>query len=481
MDKSRYAAGPPISGSLRGGQGAPPRGIPPPTAPYSWGLQDGRGNFAVQPVANAGTMKLKKAAVKIDQVAPVPQFQTAAPKSPAVLSPASGAKSPEGYVLLHDRDLLDGKPAELDVCSPVPAIPTPEPKTTSSQKDNGKSSGASQAVLEDLFARLNSATTSHASEGSTPVKPDKSMFAFEDRLGAASTKLKTTATTGEPVPLEKTSSVESLVEKLFLSEESKKSIQVFADADRAEKVKPDQSEAAKDTGVRDASLAHASKPVGERILVGKSQEELETEYMRKASEYMDALPVEQTSASHLIQVVSKKLCSLYSKDDKSNDSIKARFAFALANYIKKVPKKGLESCSPHSIMPILKDANGDLLKLCAKLVDEKYISLQTLDDVSGMARALLNILPKAEPSIRTLATTTIDTAVAAVESTEAAESVVVKPVSKDAVGNIKEWPAPEKRENSESTLSFSFLFSNFNTNKLQRLLSVHASSRVFPA
>ena len=102
MNKSKYATTPLVAMPLRGGQGAPPRGVPgaaPTTAPSSWGTQDARGNLAVQPVASTGTVKLKKAAVKVVGASSVTQARPATAKSPAVSSLVSISKSPEGYVL----------------------------------------------------------------------------------------------------------------------------------------------------------------------------------------------------------------------------------------------------------------------------------------------------------------------------------------------------------------------------------------------
>ncbi|KAE8826348.1 hypothetical protein CFE70_006684 [Pyrenophora teres f. teres 0-1] len=428
MDKSRYAASPPTSGSMRGGEGAAP-----PSAPSSWGLQDARGNLAVQPVASTGTIKLKKAAVKMVGAAPV-QTRPAAAKSVAVLSPTSGAKSPDGPVPTSSTT------TSRSLITPAPTTSAPGPKIAPVKKDEGVSSHASQATLEGLFARLNSmgpTTPSRKSEGDAPVTPDKNIFAFENRLGTASTKSRATEKTATSISAEKASPVESLAEKLFLSEETKKRTHVFVDAERSKKAKSDKPKVDQATIVRDTTLAQASKPVEERV--GKSQEEFEAEYMRKASEYIDTLPVEQKSASHLIQVISKKLRSLYAKDknDQSKDSVKARFAFALFNYIK-VIKKIPEPCSVDSAKFLLEDADGDFIQLCAKLVEGKYISLQTLDDVSGIVTALLNTLPEADSSITTAT---------AVRKVEVIDSVGVEPVSKDSVENIKGWPAPEKREN----------------------------------
>ncbi|KAI1548800.1 STE14 protein-S-isoprenylcysteine methyltransferase [Pyrenophora tritici-repentis] len=440
MDKSKYADGPPASGSMRGGQGAAP-----PSAPASWGLQDARSNLAVQPVANTGSIKLKKASVKMVGAAPV-QTRPAAAKPVVSLSSTSGAKIPDGPVSTSSTTSASTPKASTTRASLTLA---PEPKIAPVKMNEGGSIHASQAELEGLYARLSSmgpTTPSHKSEGIPSITPGKNMFAFETRLEIASIKGKATEKTTAIMSAEKTSSVESLAEKLLLSENNKKRTQGFVDTERTKKAKTDKPKVVQATVVGD-NLAQASKPAVERV--SESQEDLEAEYMRKASEYIDTFPVEQKTASHLIQAMSKKLRSLYTEDNK--DSIKARFAFALVNYIKNV-KKGSEAFSVDSAKSLLEDANGDLLQLCAKLVEGKYISLQTLDDVSGMATALLNILPEADPSITTAT---------AVYKADVTGSPGVKPVTKGSVENNKGWPTPEKRENRESMFSLC----NINANK----------------
>lgn len=61
--------------------GQQPRGSPIRGAIPSFATQDARSNLAVQPAANAGSFKLKKAAVKIvGAVSPVPAPVKATPK-----------------------------------------------------------------------------------------------------------------------------------------------------------------------------------------------------------------------------------------------------------------------------------------------------------------------------------------------------------------------------------------------------------------
>jgi hypothetical protein len=66
----------------------------PPTASPAWSSEDARSNLAVQPAANAGSLKLKKNAVKIVGAAgpmSTTASQPAAPKSSLLSSPAPGS------------------------------------------------------------------------------------------------------------------------------------------------------------------------------------------------------------------------------------------------------------------------------------------------------------------------------------------------------------------------------------------------------
>lgn len=172
---------------------------------------------------------------------------------------------------------------------------------------------------------------------------------------------------------------------------------------------------------------------GKGKAVSPTRAELEDEYMRKAAAFIHALPDTVEGTPHLIKVVSRKLRQTYAPtvgmDQKSVDAIKARFAYAIAVYINKVLDKGPKTRTAESIKQTLKDVEGEFLKLCSILVDEKYISLSTSDDVAGLVKYMLDIVPKAEPGIQKS-----------------------EPESNLSVSNIKEWPAQTVRENRESIM-----------------------------
>lgn len=148
---------------------------------------------------------------------------------------------------------------------------------------------------------------------------------------------------------------------------------------------------------------------------GLSQQELETEYMRKALEYVNALPGNKGTTAYTFKLVAKKLRDLYIPmmgiSPEEIETLKARYVFAVTNYVKGL-NKGTTSLTADAVEQILESNDGDFLRLCATLVEQKYVALNNLDEIGGLCKTVLNVLPTSEP-----------------------------------VGNMTEWPSREKREN----------------------------------
>ena len=314
-------------------------------------MQDARSNLAVQPAANAGNVKLKKNAVKIvGAVGPTPNTQSRSA-------------------------------APVPTMRPSPALPPVKAKPNE--------------ALDVLFSRLttqSSATPSSTTGSIAPARPDKSLFSFEDRLGATNTEQKKS-----PKDLEQKKSQKDLEQK-----KSQKD--------------PEQE---------------------------KSQKDPEQDYQHKAIEYISALPAGHNTTLQTIQTVSKKLRSSWvpdaKLDTKSNEILKTRYVFAVTSYVK---HKGRKAPTADFVNQVLNDGDGNFLHLCATLVEEKYIALDNLDDVTGLCKMILDILPKPEPASTVPATTT-----ASVAPTSAAQEA--KAVSNDPVDKMTAWPTQEKRENGK--------------------------------
>ncbi|CAN9324084.1 unnamed protein product [Alternaria alternata] len=374
---------------------------PPSAAPSAWASGDARSNLAVQPAANLGSIKLKKNAVKmVGAAGPVPSTASrpAALTLPMASSPNAGLAKVELKVSdgpAYARPTVAPKSSSVEKSTVASSAATTKSDAAAPQKEdpNPTSDAFEESAMDALYARLNSKTvlTPRNPIGSTSVRPEQAKFSFGDRLA-----------------------------------ESK--------ADNTKIVKA-EAEKAEHKGIDGIKVAVVS------------QEELENTYMRKASDYIQAIPDVNGNTASLIKAMSRKLRGSYMPEVKTdvekNEIIKARLAFAVANYINKVLKKRPEQPrTPESIKKTLKDANGDFLRLCAKLVEEGHLSLETLAEVSGIVAAIHNILPKPEPPATPIVTAPTKAASPVASSTEN-----TKPVSKDPTNGMKGWPTQEKREN----------------------------------
>jgi protein-S-isoprenylcysteine O-methyltransferase len=260
--------------------------------------------------------------------------------------------------------------------------------------------------MDALYARLNSKTVlaPRTPVVGTSTRPDEFKFSFGDRLAEA----------------------------------------------KADKLKTDKTELEQAETEKGEAKKADDKHIARVKVAAMSQEVLETAYMRKASDYIQALPDSNENVASLIKAMSRKLRGTFLPEVKidfeKNEIIKARLAFAVANYINKILKKRPEQPrTADSIKQTLKDVDGDFLRLCARLVEEGHISLHTLAEVSGIVATMRDILPKAEPAITTAVKAPPKAAVPVVSSAENS-----RPVSKDPVDSMKGWPTQEKRENRKS-------------------------------
>ncbi|EUC48002.1 hypothetical protein COCMIDRAFT_34565 [Bipolaris oryzae ATCC 44560] len=348
---------------------------------------------AVQPVAKPGALKLKKSAVKILGAA-------SHPTSPSTPSAVSIPLPMTPTASLSDK--LEPLVAE----SSISVSTISNAKAGPSQKEDPNSEDTS-AQIDALFARLNS------KDCKLSALATGSSMAFGNHKNVAPIEGLPSSTTATPVT-ESTS--------------------------------------------KQTTTDGLPKPVQEtEQSTGITQAELENEYMSRASAYMDALPDTKEGTPQLIKVVSNKMRVVYkpltSMDTKEKDVLKARFAFAIANYLNKTLRKGPTECTASFIKQKLEDADGDFLKFCAMLVEEKRMSLETLDDVTGLVKALLDILPK-------------------VELTIVPDMRGSKLVLEDPVDSMKTWPTAEKRNATASprTCILKGVSAVTNINQLQALV-----------
>jgi hypothetical protein len=173
-----------------------------------------------------------------------------------------------------------------------------------------------------------------------------------------------------------------------------------------------------------------------------NQAEIERLYLSQAAAYLEALPNVENVAVQTLKAVSFKLRNSYSRDTKLGvdeiEKLKARYAFAILQYVNKAGKNDDKTVTADSIKKVLQDNDGNMLVLYAKLVEEKCLSHGDIDDIIGLCRLILDILPKADPCAPATSIEPKPAATATIET---------KQMSKDPMDNAKAWPSREKREN----------------------------------
>jgi hypothetical protein len=268
-----------------------------------------------------------------------------------------------------------------------------------------------ESALDELFARLSvqkPSTPPASIKHESPMNREPGPFPFEDASGGQ----KTPDHVAENVPASESTAIE-----------------------------PSKS------SVGDAPVAlHRDAEV--------SQADLEQLYLRKASEYLDALPAGGVVAVNIIKTVSAKLRCTYAPDTKLSaeevEKLQARYAFAVVNCINQVYKQSATPIKSEIVKKALLDCQGDVLALYNRLVEENYLPLNDLEAITGLGKTILDALPKAEP----LATPSAPkAALSAVKSTSNTETTADKtssedsrPASNDSVNSLKGWPTQEKRE-----------------------------------
>ncbi|KAF9691715.1 hypothetical protein EKO04_010499 [Ascochyta lentis] len=377
--------------------------------------QDTQSNFAVQPAANVGTFKLKKNAVKIVS-AGTPLLR--APQRPVTPASSRGTMPLPTPVSLpapglprahqtrsHENERLEATRPAVNSSQPrsVPALPP-------SRIELPPPTLVAKSSLEDMFARLSgasSATPSRPAEEFSPAGPDKSMFSFEDAL---STRTATTSSSHDQV--------------------------------KTQHLQDRSAEPPSTLSVQDPPSIDCH---------GKSQDELEQEYLLKAAEYVSALPPSNDNIAQSIKTVSNKLKASYAPNltrpsPDEVDKLRARCVFAVVTYVNKKVNISQEPLTADFVKKALHDNGGSFLKLCASLVEGNYISLKNIQHVVGVCKNILDVLPKAEGSL------------AGQPNTAGASVSKANPVTStdhrtsagnlayaDPIDGMKAWPSQEKR------------------------------------
>jgi hypothetical protein len=320
---------------------------------------------------------------------------------------------------IHDLGLLPSLVACLcadKFISVEPASPTKPLPSVADQTDSSVPQSAHESELNDLFARLStgviSAPPASAKAASTStVGPAKSEFSFEEPSpGEEKASVPETSTTTLSPPSTKTKASPSIAPVAQKKADSPKVV-----------VKIEEGEDVPRTD--DAP-----------------QKEVEQLYLRKAAEYVSALPGGSNVSVQTIKTVSSKLRSTYAPDVKLTtdeiEKLKARYAFAVVNYINNVLKQSAKPITREAVKKALEDCDGNLLALYGALASKGHVALDDIQSVVGFCKTILDVLLKAEPVVALAAT-----------QTKSATTADSKTASQDPMETLKAWPTQEKREN----------------------------------
>ncbi|KAF2026958.1 hypothetical protein EK21DRAFT_34283, partial [Setomelanomma holmii] len=392
--------------------------------PSSFRTQDARSNLAVQPAANAGNVKLKKAAVKIVSSTTTSGALSTPSRVPvaAGASPTAGASPVPGPVKAKPKE-PEG-PARPVPVAEVELDAAPQPAPPKIEVPAPVSAG--ESALDEMFARLNAMGSAMSStKADTQAPPVKGQYSFDEGPTVKNT----------PVGVLKSYTANPSV----TSDDSRIAVAGNITTTSASETETDlRQEAAKTEKVQDTVQ---SKDV--------SQQDLERAYMRKAAEYIEAIPGGEGTI-HNIRTTSAKLRTSQAPGAQLStadaEKLAARFAFATVNYINKI-KKSEKIITSEATKKALKDAGGNLICLYVQLVQDGYLSLNDLEGIGGLCNTMLAVLPKPEPaSARTTVSATASASAPAPVSTSAPAAVKTETKANDPVENMKAWPTQEKRE-----------------------------------
>ncbi|KAF2106946.1 hypothetical protein BDV96DRAFT_311280 [Lophiotrema nucula] len=162
-------------------------------------------------------------------------------------------------------------------------------------------------------------------------------------------------------------------------------------------------------------------------------EDPEQRYLRKAAAYLDALPASDgTSPVTLMQNVAAMLRKVRRPLNLNASSIpndtKRRYAQAVTDYINNT------------------SGQADFLQMCAQLVADKVIAIDTLDEVDDLCHAIVEYVLSEAPKAPQAPTTAPEPAKAPSTPRKAATTSPA-PIYKDPMIGAKVWPTQEKRDN----------------------------------
>ncbi|KAF2270322.1 hypothetical protein CC78DRAFT_539549 [Lojkania enalia] len=396
-----------------------PGGRPPaPRDNSRTGKQDTRSNLAVQPTAApAGNISLKKKSIKMIGLAPnsLPKLP---PQNLSVM-PVPAKPKEEDRVTIKAEPVSEKIPRSTE----YKGATTPQSKPESTLATNGRPSG--EASLATKFASLQRLRT-------TPVE----LYLFDTP----------------------TKTIQPIVEA------TKESYKLKASQDDmvTEKIQPTTDPVQKPSSPK--ALVEVAPTAG---LGFKPRDDLEQKYVAKAAEYLDSLPTSRsTPTAHLVKTVTQKLRAVHAAPKLDSFAVvkesKRQYIEAAVGYLNDKPRKVGQTLDHVYLENLLTTVDADFLQLCAKLADEGFLSLEDLDDVVGLCKALSYVsISKEEDE--------------APEPTSAPAPLTpssTPPGFHDLMEQMSSWPTQEKRENIPGchTVILNGIYGLATVNKAQALV-----------
>lgn len=158
-----------------------------------------------------------------------------------------------------------------------------------------------------------------------------------------------------------------------------------------------------------------------------SGKNLEKQYLAKALEYVQALSGAEETPSWLLSTVTRKLRQTFKPNGPQDvEKLQSAVGEAIATYLNGLSNGKESDMKPKDAVQLLKANGGDFLKFNSDLTEQKFISLENLDDAIGLCKAILKALP---------------------DSDKKKPALPVFPVYKDPMDDMKAWPNALKRDN----------------------------------
>jgi hypothetical protein len=163
-------------------------------------------------------------------------------------------------------------------------------------------------------------------------------------------------------------------------------------------------------------------------------------YLDKAYEYLNSLPAGGATAD-CVKDATVKLRQSYAAT--SPPVPISRYLDAIVAYCTGLGKSGPTAITKEFLAQTLDQGKGNFLQLCAALIDEKVIVIDKLDEVVGLCKAVVGVLPD-NVNLQVPTPNTEDKPQVTASTSHA------KPISKDPMDNMKTWPTQEKRDSRKS-------------------------------